>query len=450
MTVIVGNGVDNVLAGTDDADTIDGLGGDDRLSGRAGDDLLDGGAGRDTLIGGAGGDTLTGGADADIYVVGDLLDSIVELDGGGIDRVAATVGFTLPAFVENLSFRGAAGLDGTGNDLGNRIYGNVGANVLDGAAGNDVLRGGAGDDTLIGGLGDDDLVGGTGADAMTGGDGNDYYDIDDFADTVTEVAGGGDDTIRTSIGGTLAAEVETMILTGPADLGATGNDLANAITGNNGDNTIYGGLGDDRLSGRGGLDYLDGQDGADVMIGGTGNDVYVVDDAGDVVVEAAGGGIGDHVLSSISYVLEAEIESLTLTGTADIDAIGNAVGNSIDGNDGNNRILALSGTDTIDAGAGDDLIDGGDGGDYMTGGAGADIFVASARSEGGSGADAITDFEVGVDRIDVSSFGFRSLDDIPAISGATDAELQFDAISYLVLIGVDSASLSAADFIFAT
>lgn len=450
MTVITGNAADNVLAGTNDADTIDGLGGDDRLSGRAGDDLLDGGAGRDTLIGGAGSDTLTGGADADIYVVGDPLDTIIEFDGGGTDRVAATVDFTLGAFVENLSFRGAADLDGTGNGLGNRIYGNVGANVLDGASGDDVLRGGAGDDTLIGGLGDDDLVGGTGADAMTGGDGNDYYEVDDIGDTVTEVAGGGIDTIRTSIGGALVAEVETMILVGPADLGATGNDLANTITGNNGANTIYGGLGDDRLSGRGGLDYLDGQDGADVMIGGTGSDVYVVDDAGDVVVELAGGGTGDHVLSSISYVLEAEIESLTLTGTADIDAIGNAVGNSIDGNDGDNRILALSGTDTIDAGAGDDLIDGGDGGDYMTGGAGADIFVASARSEGGSGADAITDFEIGVDRIDVSSFGFRSLGDIPAISGAVDAELQFNDISYLVLIGVDSASLTAADFIFAS
>ncbi|WP_279340859.1 calcium-binding protein [Zavarzinia aquatilis] len=449
MAVKTGDGADNVLSGTADADTIDGLGGDDRLIGRAGDDLLDGGAGRDKLFGGDGSDTLTGGADDDIYVVTDLFDTIVELDGGGTDRVAATVDFTLGDFVERLSFRGSADLDGTGNALDNRIYGNVGANILDGGAGNDVLRGGDGNDTLIGGLGDDRLAGGAGADTMTGGDGNDYYDVDDVGDAVTETAGGGVDTIRTLVGGSLAAEVEIMILAGAAELGASGNDLDNVITGNNAANTIYGGAGDDRLSGRGGLDYLDGQDGADVMIGGTGSDVYVVDDAGDVVIEGAGGGEGDHVLSSISYVLGAEVESLTLTGTADIDATGNARGNSIDGNDGDNRIFALDGTDTIDAGAGDDLIDGGDGGDYMTGGAGADIFVASARSEGGSGADAITDFEVGVDRIDVSSFGFRSLGDIPAISGAADAELQFNDISYLVLIGVDSASLTAADFIFA-
>ena len=60
---------------------------------------------------------------------------------------------------------------------------------------------------------------------------------------------------------------------------------------------------------------LNGGAGNDTMTGGAGNDTYVVDAAGDVVTEAAGEGT-DTVQSSISYTLGANVENLTLTGTA--------------------------------------------------------------------------------------------------------------------------------------
>ena len=62
------------------------------------------------------------------------------------------------------------------------------------------------------------------------------------------------------------------------------------------------------------------------MTGGDGNDIYEVDDAGDVVVEAAGATSGtDRVDSSISFVLGANVENLTLTGGDAINGTGNAL-----------------------------------------------------------------------------------------------------------------------------
>ena len=59
------------------------------------------------------------------------------------------------------------------------------------------------------------------------------------------------------------------------------------------------------------------------MSGGAGNDTYVVDAAGDTVTEAASEGT-DTVQAGVSYTLGANVENLTLTGTGNINATGNA------------------------------------------------------------------------------------------------------------------------------
>ena len=350
------------------------------LTGNIGNNVLDGGAGADTLVGGAGHDT---------YVVDNLGDVVTELAGEGTDTVNSALSYTLGDNVENLTLTGTAALNGTGNTLNNTLTGNAGNNLLDGGAGVDTLIGGAGDDTyavdragdvitelagggtdtvlsassytlgdnvenltftgtanlngtgsaqantLTGNAGNNVLDGGLGADTLIGGLGDDTYVIDNASDLITELDGEGIDTARSAISYTLAANVEHLILTGTDAINATGSALDNTLTGNAGNNV------------------LDGGAGADTLIGGAGDDTYVVDNLGDVVTELAAGGT-DTVKSAISYTLGANLEHLTLTGTAAVDGTGNALANTLTGNAGNNVLNGGAGADTLIGGAGDD------------------------------------------------------------------------------------------------
>ena len=309
------------FAGTGSAgnDTLRGGTGDDTLAGAAGNDWLDGGAGADSLIGGSGNDT---------YIVDDAGDQVVELAGEGSDTVRSAIDYTLGANVEALVLTGGA-LTGTGNDLDNSLTGTAADNVLVGLNGNDTLNGGAGADTLIGGAG------------------NDTYVVDTAGDVLVELPGEGIDTVQSSISHTLLADFENLTLTGSAAISGTGNATNNAITGNGAANLLTGLEGDDTLNGGGG---------ADTLIGGTGNDLYVVDNAGDVVIELEGEGI-DTVNASVSWTLGANVENLTLTGSAAISATGNELNNVLIGNSDAN------------------ILDGGLGADSMAGGAGNDVYI---------------------------------------------------------------------------
>jgi Ca2+-binding RTX toxin-like protein len=205
------------------------------------------------------------------------------------------------------------------------IYGNSGNNLLDGGGGVDLMVGGAGDDT--------------------------YY-VDDPGDAAFEVAGEGNDTVFSTANYGLAADVETLVLQGSADLQGYGNNQVNTLNGNTGNN------------------LLNGAGGADTMMGGAGDDTYFVDDPGDIVFENANEG-NDAVFSSVSYTLSANVETLVLQGSGNLDGTGNALTNTLFGN------------------IGDNVLDGGGGADWLQGDAGNDVFVFHVGEANG---DTITDF----------------------------------------------------------
>ena len=334
---------------------INGTAGADNLTGTANPDVINGLEGNDTLNGGAGADTLIGGLGNDIYVVDNAGDIVTEVAGQGTDLVQSSVTHILRDEVENLTLTGTAAINGTGNTLNNSIIGNSVNNTLNGGAGNDTLNGGAGADSLVGGLGDD------------------IYVVDNAGDIVTEVASQGTDLVQSSVTYTLGTEVENLSLTGTAAINGTGNTLNNSIIGNSANNTLNGGAGADTLS------------------GGLGDDIYVVDNAGDIVTEVAGQGT-DLVQSSVTYTLGAEVENLTLTGTAVINGTGNTLNNTIIGNSANN---------TLNGGAGNDTLNGGAGQDTLTGSTDADNFVFQFGQSTVAASDRITDFAIGSDKIDL-------------------------------------------------
>lgn len=342
-----------------------------KLTGNTGNNVLDGAAGIDTLIGGAGDDTykvdlkLTGTGP---NVIGSWQDAITESAGQGNDTVELRDGagitkistITLGANLDNLdaSATASALLNLTGNTLNNIITGNNAANKIDGGAGNDSLSGNDGDDSLIGGAGNDTLLGGNGLDTLVGGAGNDVYLYDDLSDVIVEAAGsaGGIDTVQTTLTFDLSANsntanVENLTLTGSDGVAGTGNNLANFITGNSAFNVLIGGAGNDTLDGGGNGDSLEG---------GIGNDTYIVDDLTDTIVELADEGI-DTIQSSVSLDLGAlandfyvNIENLTLTGNASINAFGSNVANVLIGNEEDNEFTGGDGVDTLKGGKGDD------------------------------------------------------------------------------------------------
>lgn len=150
---IGGNELANNLWGNNGANRLSGHGGNDTLLGFAGADTLEGGEGDDYLDGGTGADSLIGGAGNDIYVVDSAADVIVDIPGGGEDRVYAHAHYTLGqgVAVEVMAagrLTDTAAINLKGNELANNLWGNHGGNVLDGGAGADVLLGQGGADTF--------------------------------------------------------------------------------------------------------------------------------------------------------------------------------------------------------------------------------------------------------------------------------------------------------------
>ena len=336
------------------------------------------------------------------------------------------------------------------------ITGDGGPNTLQGTGANEHLQGLSAADTLLGFAGDDVLDGGTGPDTMTGGAGDDSYVVDDPGDVVTEVARAG------------FAAPAGWTIKGTADFDKDG-DTDVVVTDGSSRNEVWL-LANGAVSATIALSFWagfpllgfidhDGDGHKDVLYSLAGTAVQQVDlfTGGSARVGYRvlyNGGLSpdpvqalpainegdDTVLASVSYTLPGAVETLVLTGTADIDGTGNALDNTIVGNDGANRLSGKAGVDVL------------------TGGAGRDVFAfADGDSAAAPGTrDRVTDFVPGTDQLDLtgidadtsaagmSAFRFLGASAFDGRPGALHAI--YDAARGVTVIEGDTNGDRAADF----
>lgn len=135
----------------------------------------------------------------------------------------------------------------------------------------------------------------------------------------------------------------------------------------------------------------------------------------------------------------------TLSGGGEEDFIDGANGKDVlYGLGGNDTLLGGTGKDSLFGGTGRDWLDGGVGDDRLNGGAGADTF----RFQGLFGRDVVSDFEVGVDRIQFDPGRFTSFADLlaHATQVGDDTLIWLDASNSVTLKYVDVSTLQAGDF----
>ncbi|CAN5472179.1 hypothetical protein BH11PSE11_BH11PSE11_04940 [soil metagenome] len=325
-----------------------------------------------------------------------------------------------------------------GNDSGNSLKGNAGVDRIDAGKGNDTLDGGVDNDDLMGGAGDDTYIfkTGDGGDTIEDSDGNDSITIDGNAIPVgRKVANGywlSDEingkrynftlvtngsgisdliigqgsssdsiTIRNWQSGRLGITLDDTTMPPPnVPYGQwidndnshqlVGNEYPDRIFGMGGNDGIYGRLGDDFLDGGAGTDVLEGYVGRDTLNGGAGTDllfgsldrvteIHYLDD--DLDLERRGGvtvAVADSAWTLIATMerygnQQDYIYTYNPAAPEPDDA-----GDVLNGDGGNDFILAGFGSDVAHGGDDDDAILGMAGSDALFGDAGNDSLFGDA------------------------------------------------------------------------
>lgn len=182
-------------------------------------------------------------------------------------------------------------------------------------------------------------------------------------------------------------------------------------------------------------------DGSDNIDGGSDNDIIF----GDSIATE---GLSAQLISDLNTDTKATIEANHTTLNVEGQTRG---GNDIiNGGDGDDIIYGQAGDDVIDGGNGNDTIFGGVGSDTLTGGLGADTFVFFNSDFADSfSTDTITDFENGIDLIDISDYGILDFNAEVSIVDTIDGALISVAGTSqdIVLQGVLAADLDNSDFV---
>lgn len=151
--------------------------------------------------------------------------------------------------------------------------------------------------------------------------------------------------------------------------------------------------------------------------------------------------VGEDLDIFAASALETGITRLRFDpGPLGLSLAATSLGGSLAGAGLNDLLAGGAGADLLSGGSGDDILMDGAGADTLTGGAGADVFVLSADGA----QDTITDFAMGVDRIDLSSWGMiRSAAQLTMVATATGMRISFGS-EVLVVNSSTGGSLNPA------
>ena len=478
--------------------------------GSLGADVIKAGAGNDYLVGNGGADSIDGGAGNDVLAFANgtqLAQAAAVLGGAGWDEVRLTSGGLVDGDLAHVSGVEALRLMASGPvsaTLGATAAAAFGGSLFilaDATAGltldatalaagttlhalgslsADTIKGGAGSDYLVGNGGADSIDGGAGADTML------FASAAQLHQAIAVVGGSGWDEVQLTSGGLAdadLAQVSGIEALRFLDAGIVAVTLGAATA------AAFGGLVSVVADKTGGL-LLDatalqaasplhvlGSLAADVIGAGAGNDVLVfasgaqlgqaaVVDGGtgiDLVQILAGGmtdaqfthvynieqvKLLDHGMVSVQIGLQV-LGAFAASGHLDIQTP-NASSVSIDASTlswGGNW-QGVRGNDTLHGGSGADTLDGFGGDDVLIGGGGADLF----RFGTGGGHDVVQDFTAGLDRVMLLGVA-PAQQSFASVLGmlratASGAEIDLPDGSSLMLLGVQPAQLSAADFVF--
>ncbi len=504
-----GDGGDNVLRGGGDNDTLNGHEGDDTLYGDDGDDVLIAGGGLDVLYGGSGRDEVSYADEThDIY--------INLQDGYGGSYTPALLGISLTSSDKDVydSIEDATGTDHddiiVGSSGANRLNGLDGQDEFHGSGGADIIDGGDGTDTAIywgsNSAIDVDLAAGTASGGHAQGDvlisienlyGSDLdgnilrgsevanrisshgnFDVIETrggedrifitGENVQVSAGAADDTVivenaknhtidgnegvdtlNFSLGSGWATEILTVDLElGTATLNRPSSGEQSSFTFENFENIVSFSIGSDHLLGDGsanllqshyGEDTLEGRGGDDTLIGGTGADHL---DGGEGV---------DTVSYETSYY--SVNVSLRAGSGFGADAQGDTIVNveNVIGGSGDDVLEGDEGDNELTGNGGSDILNGGGGSDILTGGDDADTFIFDLDYFADEHST-ITDFEAGVDQIDLRGHEYVSNAD-QVLANLEQVDPDTVVFTYgqasITLENTQVANITADDFLFA-
>ncbi len=345
------------------------------IRGFAGDDLLYGGAGPDVIYGDAGDDDLYGffpiqqsalleadqlyGGDGDDLIVTGM--SLADVDGGtGTDTLSFRYS-TLPVTVDLPAGRAFDGI-GTAEKPNYKI-----AHIEN-------VTGTAQDDTITGDASDNVIDGQGGNDHLDGGGGNDTLVLTAYAST-------------SSYDSAVIVDLVHQTVTGVGTTGMTIANFESVVGVPTANNTFY------ATANAAAESNLTGAASASVVVGGQTvalSDVFVPNAAADHLTSHAAGITVDYSGSPAGVVADlgstgpqsggwAAGDVYAFTTPAVANLIGSAFADSLTGS----------------------------GGAILTGGAGADVFGV------GTGVNKVVDFNPAEgDRIDVSAYGYTSLDEL--------------------------------------